>query len=306
MTALRKSANRKSLGKERLYWACSSRGALEIYFQQFADARRFSNQLESGAAQRERETADPSQWSALERPFFDKGGFAGKKLHRSTVRTIIELARGNAGVFFPRGLPYDKEGKPIYGLYGKVSNSDQHGLPILEPQRPTVQRLAQIAEDQFTVLVHLAVLEGKGDFLRVIADVIEENAKSLKEILDDGRALRYQVELVQQAALELVDEAHKRDQAYRAGLSRTPESYEKIGRRRRKLRCFVPLKKKVKDRMIEICRKEKIPWAKANPQKWSAKCGLRFSGRPGLRIYRKLADSIAKRLLRAILAEKFA
>jgi hypothetical protein len=263
MSATEKTKDRKWLGRKWLYRACNCRGALEIYLQPFADAQRFSSQLESKAAQLERETSDESEWSALERPFFDKGGFGGKKLHRSTVGTLIDLARENARVFFPQGLQYDKEGRLIYGLYGKVS---------LDGQWPGEKTLSRIAGDRFVILAYQAILEPNGDFFRVIAEVIEEDAKPLKEIL--GRALRYQVELVHKAILELVDEAHKRDRAARSnGNTQTvkEEPHDVIDGRR----CFVPTKQQVKDRAIEIFQMEEIPertgqeWTKPNPKEWS-------------------------------------
>ena len=76
-----------------------------------------------------RETSDESKWSVLERPFFDKGGFGGKKLHRPTVRTLINLARENARLFFPQVIQYDKDGRLIYGLYGNLLNTSAPAGP---------------------------------------------------------------------------------------------------------------------------------------------------------------------------------
>jgi hypothetical protein len=290
MRSTAKTKDRKRRDSKWLYRACHSRAALELYLQPFADAQRFSDQLESKAAQLERETNDESKWSALERPFFDKGGFGGEKLHRSTLRTLIDLARENARVFFPQGLQYDRE--------------SLDGPPIFEAQWPDEKTLSRIAGDRFLILVYRAILEPNGDFLRVSADVIEEDAKPLKEIL--GCALRYQVELVQKAALELVDEAAKRDRAARSTLCATAkngsllqigetwtvdgdyytitaidgntvtltgmgEPHEEIDGRR----CFVPTKQQVKDRVIKLFRKERIGrgraprWRKPNPKDWS-------------------------------------
>ena len=290
MSATAKTKARKRRDKRWLYRACHSRAALEIYLTPFADAQRFSRQLEAKKAQLERESSDENKWSVLERPFFDKGGFGGKKLHRSTLRTLIDLARENARVFFSQGLQYDKE--------------SLDGPPIFEAQWPDEKMLSRIAGDRFLILVYRAILEPNGDFLRVSADVIEEDAKPLKEIL--GCALRYQVELVQKAALELVDEAAKRDRAARSTLCATAkngsllqigetwtvdgdyytitaidgntvtltgmgEPHEEIDGRR----CFVPTKQQVKDRVIKLFRKERIGrgraprWRKPNPKDWS-------------------------------------
>jgi hypothetical protein len=300
MSATKKTDDRKRI---EFYWACNCRAALEVYLRPFADAKRFNGQLESKEAQRERETSDKSKTSALERPFFDKGGFGGKKLHRSTVRTLMNIARENARVFFPQGLQYDKEGKLIYGLYGRVLFG-QDGSPIFDGQRPEEKTLSQIAEDDFVILVHRAILEGNGDFFRVIAEAIEEDAKPIRESL--SHASRYHVELAHKAALELVDEAHKRDRAAGSTISGTvdngspyqigetvirngghytiatvggntltltgkEEPHEEIDG----LRCFVPTKQQVKARVIELFKREKIrggrkqAWTKLNPKDWS-------------------------------------
>lgn len=240
MSATKKATDdRKEIDRKEFYWACNCRAALEVYLQPFADAKRFDGQLESKAAQLERETSDTSKRSALERPFFDKGGFGGKKLHRSTVRTLINLARENARVFLPVGPQYQKEGN-------------------------REKKLSEIAEDGFVILAYQAVLEGNGDFFRVVAEVVEEDARSIRETLD--HPLRYQVELAHKAALELVREAHVRCEAGEE------EPYDEI----EGLRCFVPMKQQVKTRVMQLFRKERIrgerrqrKWTKPNPKDWS-------------------------------------
>jgi hypothetical protein len=291
MSATAKTKARKRRDKRWLYRACRSRAALEIHLQPFADAQRFGRLLESEKAQLERETSDESNWSALERPFFDKGGFGGKKLHRSTLRTLIDLARENARAFFPQGLQYDKD--------------SLDGPPIFEAQWPDEKTLSRIAGDRFLILVYRAILEPNGDFLRVSADVVEEDAKPLKELSISDRALRYQVELMHRAILELVDEAHKRDRA-RSTLCATAENASLLqidetwiidgdnytitaidgntvtlaGKEEPHevidgFRCYVPTKGQVKDRVIKLFRKERIGrgraprWRKPDPKRWS-------------------------------------
>lgn len=63
MSATKKTQDRKRRDPKWLYRACNCRAALEIYLQPFADAKRFSGQLESKATQLERETSDESKWS---------------------------------------------------------------------------------------------------------------------------------------------------------------------------------------------------------------------------------------------------
>jgi hypothetical protein len=318
MSTTKKTKDRKRSDPKWLYRACNCRAALELYLQTFADAKRFSAQLESKEVQLERETTDESKWSALERPFFDKGGFGGKKLHRSTVRTLINLARENARVFFPQGLQYDKEGKLIHGLYGQVLNSSvQDGPPIFEGHRPSEKTLSRIAEDDFVILAHQAILEGNGDFFRVIAEVVEQDTRPIRETLD--HPLRYQVEFAHRAALELVDEAHKRGRAAGSTISGTVEngSLRKIGEpwivdgdyytitaingnaltltgkeepheEIDGLRCFVPTKQQVKGRMIELFKTEKIRrgrrqrWTKPNPENWSPSMWTKVFAAAGL------------------------
>jgi hypothetical protein len=238
VSAPKESANKEELERKRwLYRACHSRAALEIYLHPFADAQKFNAQLESRAAQLKRETSDPAE-RPLDRPFFKKGGFGGEKLHRSTVRVMLELARENAFRFFLREQ--------------QIREAQMWG-----------ETMPDIANDLFVRMNYRAVWDSNGDYFRLIGDLVDEDAKPLKKILH--HASRYQVALVQEAILELVDEADKRYRAAKA------VSYMEIDN----LRCFVPLKKQVKARTTKIFRKLKIgkgqrdSWIKLNPAQWS-------------------------------------
>jgi hypothetical protein len=246
------SANTKKakLKAEQLYQACNCRAALEVHLQPFLDAKRFADHLSPDGPE-PKEQNGAKKKSSVKRPFFDKGGFKtppGSKLHRESIRTMINLARENARVFYPFG--------PEHGIYGK-------GFINESGNRPGQETLAQIAEDDFVILAHRAVLEGNGDFLRVIANVVEQDAKALSDTTSDPA--RYQVELVHKAALELVHEARMR----------FGESNEKPYTTIEGLPCFVPTKKQVRERSIEIFRRLEMPppekgrWSRTDPLKWS-------------------------------------
>jgi hypothetical protein len=248
MIANTKKARQKAA--EQFYQACNCRAALEVYLQPFLDAKRFADHLSSDEPE-SREQNGTEKKSSVKRPFFEKGGFKtppGSKLHRQTIRTIINLARENARVFYPCG--------PDHGIYGQ-------GFISESGNRPGEKTLARIAEDDFVILAHKAVMEGKCDFLRVIADAAEEDAKPLSDTSSDPA--RYQVELVHKAALELVHEARMR----------FGESNEKPSATIEELPCFVPTKKQVRERSIEIFRRSRVPpperekWSRTDPSKWS-------------------------------------
>jgi hypothetical protein len=241
------SASRKTWLKriKGFYQAFNCRAALEVYLRPFLDAKRFADELEA------KEQYDDTKKFVLEQPFFDKGGFKTRpfsKVHREMIRTMINLARENARVFYPFG--------PDHGVYGK-------GFISESGNRPEEKALAQIAEDDFVILTHRAILENNGDFFRVIAHVVEEDAKTLSDTSSDPA--RYQVELVHKAALELVSEARMR----------FGEGNEKPYTTIEGLPCFVPTKKQMRERSIEIFSRLEMPvqekekWSCADPSKWS-------------------------------------